>query len=250
MSSVTLDGVWKAFDDHVVLRGIDLEVDSHSVASLIGSSGSGKSTMLRCINLLDTVDDGTIRLGGEDITDPSVDPDKVRKRVGMVFQQFNLFPHMTVRDNLTLAPRRVHGVARAAAEEKAAALLARVGLSDKASSYPDRLSGGQQQRAALARSLMTDPDVILLDEITSALDPELVGEVLDIIRDLKSGGMTMIMATHEMAFAREVSDQVCFLDQGRIVERGTPDEVFGDPQVDRTRAFLRRVRAGPEPADG
>jgi polar amino acid transport system ATP-binding protein len=167
-----------------------------------------------------------------------------------VFQQFNLFPHMTVRDNLTLAPRRVHGVARAAAEEKAAALLARVGLSDKASSYPDRLSGGQQQRAALARSLMTDPDVILLDEITSALDPELVGEVLDIIRDLKSGGMTMIMATHEMAFAREVSDQVCFLDQGRIVERGTPDEVFGDPQVDRTRAFLRRVRAGPEPADG
>jgi polar amino acid transport system ATP-binding protein len=250
MSSVTLDGVWKAFDDHVVLRGIDLEVDSHSVASLIGSSGSGKSTLLRCINLLDTVDDGTIRLGGEDITDPLVDPDKVRKRVGMVFQQFNLFPHMTVRDNLTLAPRRVHGVARAAAEEKAAALLARVGLSDKASSYPDRLSGGQQQRAALARSLMTDPEVILLDEITSALDPELVGEVLDIIRDLKSGGMTMIMATHEMAFAREVSDQVCFLDQGRIVERGTPDQVLGDPQVDRTRAFLRRVRAGPEPADG
>jgi polar amino acid transport system ATP-binding protein len=250
MSSVTLDGVWKAFDDHVVLRGIDLEVDSHSVASLIGSSGSGKSTLLRCINLLDTVDDGTIRLGGEDITDPKVDPDKVRKRVGMVFQQFNLFPHMTVRDNLTLAPRRVHGIARAAAEEKAATLLARVGLSDKASSYPDRLSGGQQQRAALARSLMADPEVILLDEITSALDPELVGEVLDIIRDLKSGGMTMIMATHEMAFAREVSDQVCFLDQGRIIERGTPDQVFGDPQVDRTRAFLRRVRAGPEPADG
>jgi polar amino acid transport system ATP-binding protein len=250
MSSVTLDGVWKAFDDHVVLRGIDPEVDSHSVASLIGSSGSGKSTLLRCINLLDTVDDGTIRLGGEDITDPKVDPDKVRKRVGMVFQQFNLFPHMTVRDNLTLAPRRVHGIARAAAEEKAATLLARVGLSDKASSYPDRLSGGQQQRAALARSLMADPEVILLDEITSALDPELVGEVLDIIRDLKSGGMTMIMATHEMAFAREVSDQVCFLDQGRIIERGTPDQVFGDPQVDRTRAFLRRVRAGPEPADG
>ncbi len=250
MSSVSLDGVWKAFDDHVVLRGIDLEVDSHSVASLIGSSGSGKSTLLRCINLLDTVDDGTIRLGDEDITDPKVDPDKVRKRVGMVFQQFNLFPHMTVRDNLTLAPRRVHGVARAAAEEKAAALLARVGLSDKASSYPDRLSGGQQQRAALARSLMTDPEVILLDEITSALDPELVGEVLDIIRDLKSGGMTMIMATHEMAFAREVSDQVCFLDQGRIIERGTPDQVLGNPQVERTRAFLRRVRAGPEPADG
>jgi polar amino acid transport system ATP-binding protein len=250
MSSVTLEGVWKAFDDHVVLRGIDLEIDSHSVVSLIGSSGSGKSTLLRCINLLDTVDDGTIRLGGEDITDPKVDPDKVRKRVGMVFQQFNLFPHMTVMENLTLAPRRVHGIARAAAEQKAAALLARVGLADKAGSYPDRLSGGQQQRAALARSLMTDPEVILLDEITSALDPELVGEVLDIIRDLKTGGMTMIMATHEMAFAREVSDQVCFLDQGRIVERGTADQVLGSPQMDRTRAFLRRVRAGPEPADG
>jgi polar amino acid transport system ATP-binding protein len=241
MSSVTLEGVWKAFDEHVVLRGIDLEIDSDSVVSLIGSSGSGKSTLLRCINLLDTVDDGTIRLAGEDITDPKVDPDKVRKRVGMVFQQFNLFPHMTVMENLTLAPRRVHGIARAAAEEKATALLARVGLSDKATSYPDRLSGGQQQRAALARSLMTDPEVILLDEITSALDPELVGEVLDIIRDLKTGGMTMIMATHEMAFAREVSDQVCFLDQGRIIERGTPDQVLDRPREERTRAFLSKV---------
>jgi polar amino acid transport system ATP-binding protein len=250
MSSVTLEGVWKAFDGHVVLSGIDLEVNPHSVVTLIGSSGSGKSTILRCINLLDTVDDGTIRLDGEEITDPRVDPDAVRKRIGMVFQQFNLFPHMTVLDNLTLAPRRVHGVRRRPAEEKAAALLNRVGLSEKADSYPDRLSGGQQQRAALARSLMTEPEVILLDEITSALDPELVGEVLDIIRDLRTGGMTMVMATHEMAFAREVSDQVCFLDQGRIVERGTPDQVFGNPQADRTKAFLRRVRAAPDTGHG
>lgn len=241
VSEVRLDGVWKAYGDHVVLGGIDLTVDSHTVVTLIGSSDSGKSTMLRCMNLLDTVDDGVITLGGDDITDPRVDPDQVRQRIGMVFQQFNLFPHMTVLDNLTLAPRRVQKMTRAAATDKAMTLLNRVGLQDKAESYPDRLSGGQQQRAALARSLMTDPEVMLLDEVTSALDPELVGEVLDMIRGLKDGGMTLVMATHEMAFAREVSDQVCFLDKGVIVERGTPEQFFADPQTDRTRQFLRRV---------
>jgi polar amino acid transport system ATP-binding protein len=241
MTEVRLDGVWKAYGTHVVLRGIDLTVKSHSVVTLIGSSGSGKSTILRCMNLLDTVDDGVITLDGEEITDPRVNPDRVRQRIGMVFQQFNLFPHMTVLDNLTLAPRRVQKSRRSDAEDKAVALLARVGLRDKADSYPDRLSGGQQQRAALARALMTDPEVVLLDEITSALDPELVGEVLDMIRDLKAGGMTLVMATHEMAFAREVSDQVCFLDQGVIFERGGPEQIFGAPQAERTRQFLRRV---------
>jgi polar amino acid transport system ATP-binding protein len=241
MSEVRLAGVWKTYGDHAVLRGVDLLVESHTVVTLIGSSGSGKSTILRCIDLLDTVDDGVILLGGDDITDPRVDADKVRQRIGIVFQQFNLFPHMTVLDNLTLAPRRVQRRKADEARDKAMTLLARVGLADKATSYPDRLSGGQQQRAALARSLMTDPEVMLLDEVTSALDPELVGEVLDMVRDLKSGGMTLVMATHEMAFAREVSDQVCFLDRGVIAERGAPEQIFDDPRNNRTRQFLSRV---------
>ncbi len=243
MTSLTLDNVWKRYGDNVVLKGIDLDVSPHSVVSLIGSSGSGKSTVLRCINLLDSIDDGAIRLGHEDITDPGVDPDAVRKRMGMVFQQFNLFPHLTVLQNLTLAPRKVHKLRRHDALDKAMDLLRRVGLADKAESYPDRLSGGQQQRAALARSLMTDPELILLDEVTSALDPELIGEVLDIVGDLSRQGMTMVMATHEMAFARQVSDQVCFLDAGRVVEKGGPEQVFGAPQQTRTRQFLSRVKS-------
>jgi polar amino acid transport system ATP-binding protein len=212
------------------------------VVALIGSSGSGKSTLLRCVNLLERVDDGQIWLGDDDITEVSVKPDQVRRRVGMVFQSFNLFPHLSVLRNVTLAARKVHGMRRGAANAKAAELLGSFGLEGKESAYPDRLSGGQQQRVAFARSLMTDPEVLLLDEVTSALDPELVGDVLDIVRRLKTGGMTMIMATHEMQFCREIADQVCFLDAGRVLERGTPDEVFGSPSEARTKEFLRRVR--------
>jgi polar amino acid transport system ATP-binding protein len=236
-----LDNVYKRFGDHSVLRGVGLEVEPHDVVALIGASGSGKSTLLRCINLLETVDDGEIWLGDVEVTAVQADPDVVRRDVGMVFQAFNLFPHMSVLDNVTLASRKVHRMRRGRAEAKAMELLGRFGLADKARSYPDRLSGGQQQRVALARSLMTDPALLLLDEVTSALDPELVGEVLEIIRDLKAGGMTMVMATHEMQFCREVADVVCFLDEGRIVERGTPEQVLGDPTEARTRAFLRRV---------
>jgi polar amino acid transport system ATP-binding protein len=224
-----------------VLMGIDLEVELHQVVALIGSSGSGKSTLLRCINLLERVDDGRIWLGDDDITEPSVRPDQVRRRIGMVFQAFNLFPHLTVLQNVTLAARKVHGMKRGPATAKADELLERFGLAGRGSSYPDRLSGGQQQRVAFARSLMTDPEVLLLDEVTSALDPELVGEILAIIRDLKAGGMTMVMATHEMQFCREVADQVCFLDAGRILERGAPSRVFTAPQENRTREFLHRV---------
>jgi polar amino acid transport system ATP-binding protein len=241
MSAVRLDGVYKQYGDRVVLMGIDLEVEPHEVVALIGSSGSGKSTLLRCINLLERVDDGRIWLGDDDITEPSVRPDEVRRRIGMVFQAFNLFPHLTVLQNVTLAARKVHGMKRGAATEKADELLERFGLAGRGSSYPDRLSGGQQQRVAFARSLMTDPEVLLLDEVTSALDPELVGEILAIIRDLKAGGMTMVMATHEMQFCREVADQVCFLDAGRILERGAPSRVFTAPQENRTREFLHRV---------
>jgi polar amino acid transport system ATP-binding protein len=236
-----LDNVYKQFGDHIVLRGVGLEVEPHDVVALIGASGSGKSTLLRCINLLETVDDGEIWLGDAEITAVHADPDVVRRDVGMVFQAFNLFPHMSVLDNVTLASRKVHRMRRGPAQAKAMELLGRFGLADKARSYPDRLSGGQQQRVALARSLMTDPALLLLDEVTSALDPELVGEVLEIIRDLKAGGMTMLMATHEMQFCREVADVVCFLDEGRIVERGAPEQVLGDPAEARTRAFLRRV---------
>jgi polar amino acid transport system ATP-binding protein len=242
MTAVRMAGVYKQYGDTVVLKGVDLEVPAHDVVALIGSSGSGKSTLLRCVNLLEQVDDGQIWLGNDDITEVSVKPDQVRRRVGMVFQSFNLFPHLTARQNVTLAARKVHGMARRPANEKASELLRSFGLDGKESAYPDRLSGGQQQRVAFARSLMTDPEVLLLDEVTSALDPELVGDVLDIIRRLKSGGMTMMMATHEMQFCREIADQVCFLDAGRVLERGTPEQVFASPAEARTKEFLRRVR--------
>jgi polar amino acid transport system ATP-binding protein len=233
--------VRKAFDGNVVLRDVDLAVEPHRVAVLIGASGSGKSTLLRCVNLLETVDDGVILLDGEDITDPRVHADQVRRRIGMVFQAFNLFPHLSVLDNITLAPRKAHRVDRGAAEEQARELLDRFGLADKAGEYPDRLSGGQQQRVAIVRALATRPRLMLLDEVTSALDPELVTEVLAVIRQLKQDGMTMVIATHEMGFAREVADEVCFLDGGAVLERAEPERLFGDPQEPRTRQFLRRI---------
>jgi polar amino acid transport system ATP-binding protein len=243
MTLLTIDGVWKNFHDHSVLRGIDLDVESHEVVSLIGASGSGKSTLLRCVNLLETVDDGVILLDGRDITDPRVDADDVRKRLGIVFQAFNLFPHMTVLDNITLAPRQVHRVPRAQAEEQAHDLLARFGLADKALAFPDRLSGGQQQRVAIIRALATQPVLMLLDEVTSALDPMLVAEVLQVIRELKQSGMTMILTTHEMGFCRDISDTVCFLDNGVLLEKGPPEKIFNDPEHDRTKDFLRGVIA-------
>ncbi len=235
-----VEGVWKSFDDHAVLRGIDLEVGAGEVVALIGASGSGKSTLLRTVNLLEPIDDGRIWLRDEDISDPRVDPDAVRARIGVVFQQYNLFPHLTVLANITLALRHVHRLGRRSADAAALALLERVGLTDKAQSHPDRLSGGQQQRVAIARAIATSPDLLLLDEITSALDPELVGEVLDLVRSLADDGMTIVMATHEMAFARDVADRVVFLDAGRILEQGPPGEVFGAPREERTRAFLAR----------
>jgi polar amino acid transport system ATP-binding protein len=241
MSLLTIDGVWKNFDGHSVLRGVDLEVHPHEVVSLIGASGSGKSTLLRCVNLLETVDDGTILLDGEEITDPRVNVDDVRKRLGIVFQAFNLFPHMSVLDNVTLAPRQVHGVAKGQAEEQAHDLLRRFGLADKARAYPDQLSGGQQQRVAIIRALATQPRLMLLDEVTSALDPELVVEVLGIIRELKESGMTMILTTHEMSFCRDISDTVCFLDGGVLLEKGPAEKIFTEPEHARTREFLRSV---------
>ncbi|GAA3396520.1 amino acid ABC transporter ATP-binding protein [Cryptosporangium minutisporangium] len=236
-----LESVRKVFGTHVVLDDVDLDVAPHTVTVLIGASGSGKSTLLRCANLLETVDDGAIWLDGQEITDPRVDADDVRKQIGVVFQAYNLFPHLSVLDNITLAPRRVHGVSRRVAEDRARALLDRLGLAGKADDYPDRLSGGQQQRVAIVRALATDPKLLLLDEITAALDPELVGEVLEVVRGLKDDGMTMVIATHEMGFAREVADQVCFLADGRVHERGTSAEVFGSPQQERTKTFLRRI---------
>jgi polar amino acid transport system ATP-binding protein len=236
-----VQGLRKAYGGTVVLRDVDLEVAPHDVVCLIGASGSGKSTLLRCLNLLERVDDGDIWFEGEEVTDPRVDARRVRGRIGMVFQAYNLFPHMTVLDNLTLAPRRVQGVPRPDAEARARELLARFGLADLGDAHPDRLSGGQQQRAALARALATGPSLLLLDEVTSALDPELVGEVLDILRDLAEGGTTMVLATHEMGFAREVATSVCFLDDGAILEKGPPAAVLGSPTQDRTRQFLRRV---------
>ncbi|MFE3598129.1 amino acid ABC transporter ATP-binding protein [Streptomyces sp. NPDC059096] len=237
-----MESVRKTFGrDRVVLRDVTLDVAPHTVTALIGASGSGKSTLLRCANLLEEIDDGAIFLDGAEITDPRADADAVRRRIGVVFQSYNLFPHMTVLRNITLAPRRVLGVPREEAEARARELLARLGLGDKAQEYPDRLSGGQQQRAAIVRALAVRPRLLLLDEITAALDPELVGEVLSVVRDLKGEGMTMVLATHEMGFAREVADQVCFLDGGVVLERGTPDEVFGAPRQDRTRRFLRRI---------
>ncbi len=235
------EGVVKRFGKQTVLRSVDLVVGEHEVVTLIGASGSGKSSLLRCINLLETVDDGVIRLGGEEITDPRVDADDVRRKIGVVFQAYNLFPHMTVLDNVTLAPRLVGKVAKADAEDKARALLARVGLAEKAGEYPDRLSGGQQQRVAIVRALANDPRLLLLDEITSALDPELVGEVLGLIGELKEQGMTIVMATHEMSFARQAADRVVFLDAGVVCEEGPPGQVLVEPTEPRTRQFLARI---------
>ena len=235
-----LDNIHKAFGDTRVLRGIDLEVAEHEVVALIGASGSGKSTLLRTINLLERVDDGQIWLRDRDISDPRVKADPVRARIGVVFQQFNLFPHLTVLENVTLASRKVLGVSAAVADARGIQLLERIGLGDKAAAYPDRLSGGQQQRAAIARAIATEPELLLLDEITSALDPELVGEVLDLVRQLKADGTTIVMATHEMAFARDVADRVVFLDAGVIAEQGHPSTLFASPREARTREFLGR----------
>jgi polar amino acid transport system ATP-binding protein len=238
---LSCDSVRKTFGTAVVLDDRSLAVGEHEVVALIGASGSGKSTLLRCVNLLTEVDDGVIRLDGRDITDPKIDPDEVRQKIGLVFQSYNLFPHMTVLQNITLAPVRVHKRPPAEAREQAMQWLSRVGLADKADSYPDRLSGGQQQRAAIVRALINSPRLLLLDEVTSALDPELVGEVLTMIRDLKNDGMTMVLATHEMGFARQVADRVAFLDAGRVLEQGPPEQVLGDPVEPRTRQFLARI---------
>ncbi len=241
MTLLEVRDVHKGFGDLAVLKGMDLEVGLHEVVVLIGASGSGKSTLLRCINGLETVDAGFVRVDDIEVTAPDVDLDEVRKRVGIVFQQFNLFPHMSVLDNVTLAPRKVLGMKRADADEAARGLLDRFGLLDKADDYPDRLSGGQQQRVAIVRALAMKPEVMLFDEVTSALDPLLVGEVLDVIRELKDEGMTIVMATHEMGFAQEVADRVCFLHDGQVLEQGPPAELFADPVEEQTRAFLERV---------
>ncbi|MGN6606453.1 MAG: amino acid ABC transporter ATP-binding protein [Jatrophihabitans sp.] len=236
-----VQGLRKGYGKHVVLDSVDLDAAEHSCTALIGASGSGKSTLLRCIDLLEVVDDGVVELDGQDITDPRVDADEVRSRIGIVFQAFNLFPHLSVLDNVTLAPRKVHKRPRDEAEHDALQLLDRVGLRDKAGAKPDQLSGGQQQRVAIARALANRPRLMLFDEITSALDPELVGEVLALVRELQQDGMTMLLATHEMGFAREVADRVAFLEAGRVCEIGPPDQVFGDPQRPETRRFLRRI---------
>jgi len=236
-----IEGLYKAFGDLAVLKGIDLVVAEHEVVCLIGASGSGKSTLLRCVNLLEPIEAGRVLIEQQDITARGVDIDVVRRRIGIVFQAYNLFPHMSVVDNVTLAPRKVLKLGRDEARSQALALLERFGLVEKADQYPDRLSGGQQQRVAIMRALAMKPDLLLLDEITSALDPELVAEVLDVIRELAEAGMTMVIATHEMGFAGDIADRVCFLDQGQILEEGPPAQLFGDPQQPRTRAFLQRV---------
>lgn len=235
--------IWKSFGDRQVLRGVSLDLAEGEVVALIGPSGSGKSTLLRCLNLLEPIDDGQILLRGDDISDPRVDSDRVRARFGVVFQSYNLFPHLSVIDNVTLAARKVHKTPRAEAEERAMHWLERIGLADKAKEHPDRLSGGQQQRAAIVRAITTDPEVLLLDEITSALDPELVGEVLDLVRELASDGATILMATHEMAFARDVAHRVLFLDGGVVLEAGPARELFANPREPRTREFLARLNA-------
>jgi ABC-type polar amino acid transport system ATPase subunit len=239
-SLVRLESVRKSFGDNLVLDGIDLDVKTGEVLTIIGPSGSGKSTLLRCVNLLEPLDSGRIFLEGEEITRKGVDVSAIRQRIGIVFQQFNLFPHLKVIDNLTLASRRIRKVPRAQAEARAQELLARVGLEEKARQYPHQLSGGQQQRTAIARALMIDPHVMLFDEVTSALDPELVGEVLVVMRDLARDGMTMLVVTHEMQFAREVGDRVVFMDEGRIVEQGVPSDLLNQPREERTRRFLAR----------
>jgi polar amino acid transport system ATP-binding protein len=244
VSVLDVIGVRKDFGDHQVLRGIDLSLVRHEVVVLIGASGSGKSTLLRTINLIERVDDGRILLSGDDITDPTVDQDAVRARIGVVFQHFNLFPHLRVIDNVTLAARRVHGVPREQARARGMELLETLGLGAKAREFPDRLSGGQQQRVAIVRAIMTDPELLLLDEITSALDPQLVGEVLDLVRELKARGSTILMATHEMSFAREVADRIVFMQGGTIIEQGTPAQVFDAPQHPETIRFLERERRG------
>jgi polar amino acid transport system ATP-binding protein len=236
-----VQGVTKAYGDTAVLRGVDLQVSEHEAVALIGASGSGKSTLLRCIDLLEDIDDGDVLLDGAVITDPSVDPVAVRRRLGMVFQAFNLFPHLTALENVVLGPLRAHGVGREEATARARELLARFGLEGREDDAPDQLSGGQQQRVAIVRALAARPRALLLDEVTSALDPELVGEVLALIRELKGEGMTMLIATHEMGFAREVADEVCFLHDGAILERGAPDDVLGAPQRPETQRFLRRL---------
>ena len=238
---LSVRGLVKSYGDRTVLTGVDLDVAEHEVVVLIGASGSGKSTLLRCIDLLEDIDDGQIFLDGSDISDPRIDADAARRSMGMVFQSFNLFPHMKVLDNVTLAPRVVHRRDRRDADERGRELLARVGLADKADAYPDKLSGGQQQRVAIARALAYDPRLLLLDEITSALDPELVGEVLELVGELASSGRTIIMATHEMGFARQVANTVCFLDGGTIIESGTAKQVLTQPREERTQLFLRRV---------
>jgi polar amino acid transport system ATP-binding protein len=239
--ALRLEGVHKSFDKLDVLRGIDLELAEHEVVCVIGASGSGKSTMLRCINLLERIEAGRIELAGEEISAAGVDVNRVRRGIGLVFQAFNLFPHMSVIDNVTLGPRKARGLTRRDAEAQADALLGRFGLADKREEYPDRLSGGQQQRVAIVRALAMQPRLLLLDEVTSALDPELVAEVLEVIRELAAGGMTMLIATHEMTFARDIAHRVCFLDAGVILEEGPPERIFSAPEQPRTRQFLQRI---------
>jgi polar amino acid transport system ATP-binding protein len=239
--ALRIECLHKAFGALEVLRGIDLVVDEHEVVCLIGASGSGKSTLLRCINLLEPIDAGRIFVEGDEITAEGVHLDRIRRRIGIVFQAFNLFPHMSVLENVTLAPRKAGKVPRAQAEAEATELLTRFGLADKRHDVPDRLSGGQQQRVAIVRALAMRPDILLLDEVTSALDPELVAEVLNVIRELAASGMTMVIATHEMGFARDIADRVCFLDAGTIIEEGPPSRILSDPQEPRTRQFLQRI---------
>ena len=243
MTAPVLDlrGIVKVYGKDAVLRGVDLSVAQHEVVVLIGASGSGKSTLLKSVNLLERIDDGQILLSGTDISDPRVDVDRVRARIGVVFQHYNLFPHLSVLNNVALALRQVHNVPKAQADQRGLDLLARIGLADRARDYPDRLSGGQQQRVAIARAIVTDPELLLLDEITSALDPQLVGEVLDLVGELKAAGSTIVMATHEIGFARRVADRVVFLADGVVVEQGPPGQVLDDPQQPATREFLARV---------
>ena len=241
MSLLELKSVRKVFGDEVVLADVHLSVPEHTATVLIGASGSGKSTLLRCINLLETIDDGAIFLDGSEISDPEINVDEIRSRIGIVFQAFNLFPHMNVLNNIVLAPTKAHGISREQAESEAMELLQRFGLAEKALQFPDRLSGGQQQRVAIIRSIAVRPRLLLLDEVTSALDPVLINEVLSLVRELKSDGMTMVLATHEMGFATQVADQVCFLQSGEIVERGSADQVIFEPKDPRTREFLARV---------
>jgi polar amino acid transport system ATP-binding protein len=241
MPFLEIDDVHKSYGEHEVLKGVSLDVERHEVVCLIGASGSGKSTLLRCVNALEEIQQGHIRIDGDTVTGAGVDLNALRRDVGIVFQSYNLFPHMSVLENIMLAPVRVGGVGKTEARERAMALLSSVGMEDKAKAYPDMLSGGQQQRVAIVRALAMQPRVMLLDEITAALDPELVGDVLEIVRELARGGLTMLLATHEMGFAKEIASQVCFLDAGQILERGTAQQIFEEPREERTQQFLSRV---------